>query len=406
MPSSAPTISCKRPSPEPREWGGVAAASTSVRAPLSAEVGAGGWCRSRASWLTLALAVAACHTDTSGLERRQAEPPGTDAGIGGSSGTTGSTSPPPLAGALDSGASGPASPGSIAIVNGVVDGGRLFACARDAATRQSLAAGQPTPADGLAFGGVYHLPLDWDLASRAVELELFVSIAALDAGATCDDLHRVAQLASNPPDAGPGTPEAGAPEPGPADSTSGPRGPRSVGSLTLAAGSLFTGKHYALAATGCAAPEALSAPESCGPPDPLLGSRASLLLVEFGAERIVGGSYFGLQFLNASRVLGSADLALQPEGAASGSVSLARGVGFGALRPRAVATVEQPLAVELSGDGTGTLAYSQSWTQTLEASSLGEIEPGRNYLLASIGPTQGPDGASAAFPLLVLVSAQ
>jgi hypothetical protein len=329
----------------------------------------------------------------------------TDAGLGGSSGTTDPMSTPPGAGDSDSGAAVPASRGSIAVVHGVVDGGRLFACARDAATQQALAAGRPAPADGLAFGGVYHLPLDWDLVSRAVEVELFVSVAALDAAATCDDLRRLGHLASTP-NAGQGTPEAGAPEAGPAEDTPGPRGPRSVGSLTLAAGALFAGKHYALAATGCAAPETLQDPESCGPPDPLLGSRSSLVLVEFGAERTLGGRYFGLQFLNASRVLGSADLALQPEGAPNGSVSLARGVGFGALRPRAVATVEQPLAVELRGGGSETVPYSQSWTQTLEASALAEIEPGRNYLLASIGPTQGPDGPSTQFPLLVLVSAQ
>jgi len=356
----------------------------------------------RASWLTLALLVGACRTDTRGLERRDTEPATEDAGVVGSAGGTGQTSPPANAGDPDSGAGDPASLGTIAVVHGVVDGGRLFACARDAATQQALAAGQPAPADGLPFGGVYHLPLDWELGSQAVEVELFVSLAALDAAATCDDLRRLAQLASTPADAGLGAPEAG-----PTDSTSAdPRGPRSVGSLTLAAGALFPGKHYALAATGCAAPEALSAPELCGPPDPLLGSRASLVLVEFGAERTPGGRYFGLQFLNASRALGSADLALQPEGAPNGSVSLARGVGFGALRPRAVATVERPLAVELRGDGSETLAYSQSWTQTLEASALGEIEPGQNYLLASVGPTQGPDGPSTQFPLLVLVSAQ
>jgi len=354
----------------------------------------------------LALLVGACRTDTRGLERRESEPTATDASDAGGAGLTDQGAPPASAGDLDSGAAGPASLGTIAVVHGVVDGGRLFACARDAATQQALAAGQPAPADGLAFGGVYHLPLDWDLASQAVELELFVSVAALDAAWTCDDLRRLAQLASIPADAGLGTPEAGTPQADPADSTSGPRGPRSVGSLTLAAGALFPGKHYALAATGCAAPEALSAPELCGPPDPLLGSRASLVLVEFGAERTAGGRYFGLQFLNASRALGSADLALQPEGFPNGSVSLASGVGFGALRPRAVASVERPLAVELRGDGAETIPYSQSWTQTLEASAVGEIEPGRNYLLASIGPTQGPDGQSTPFPLLVLVSAQ
>jgi len=177
--------------------------------------------------------------------------------------------------------------------------------------------------------------------------------------------------------------------------------------LTLARGSLFEGRHYLLVATGCASPESFAAPEVCGPPDPLFGARTELVLVEFGAQLTEGGRYFGLQFLNASRTLGPTDLSLQLEGSSDLSVPFVSGVSFGALRPPAVATVLEPLALELHGRGTANgVAYTQSWADTLERSAPPEFAPGKNYVLASIGPTARGDGSGFSPPRLVLVPAE
>ena len=67
--------------------------------------------------------------------------------------------------------------------------------------------------------------------------------------------------------------------------------------------------------------------------------------------------------------------------------------------------MEQPLALELRGRGAGVVAYNQLWSDTLEASDL-QLEPGKNYLLASIGPTLGPDGLGSSAPRLVLIPAE
>jgi hypothetical protein len=169
---------------------------------------------------------------------------------------------------------------------------------------------------------------------------------------------------------------------------------------------LFSGKHYLLVATGCAAPESFLAPDACGAPDPLFGSRSELVLVEFGAQLSAGTGDFGLQFLNASRALGPADLSLQLEGASDLSVPFVSGVSFGVLRPRAAAVVEEPLALELRGRGTSAIALSQSWADTLQASGPPEFAPGKNYVLASIGPTPRPDGQGLSGPRLVLIPAE
>jgi hypothetical protein len=162
-----------------------------------------------------------------------------------------------------------------------------------------------------------------------------------------------------------------------------------------------------LVATGCAAPESLVAPEACGPPDPFFGTRTELVLVEFGAELTQGGRSFGLQFLNASRALGPADLSLQLAGPNDLSVPFVSGVSFGVLRPLAVATVQEPLALELHGRGTSSgLAHTQSWAETLETSAPPQFAPGKNYVLASIGPTPRDEGAGSSLPRLVLVPAE
>ena len=193
--------------------------------------------------------------------------------------------------------------------------------------------------------------------------------------------------------------DAGSPVSAPAD------GPHRVGSLALARGSLFPGKHYLLVATGCAAPESFMAPDACGAPDPF-GARSELVLVEFGAQLNAGTGDFGLQFLNASRALGPADLSLQTEGAGDLSVPFVSGVSFGVLRPRAAAVVEAPLALELRGRGTSAVALSQSWADTLQASGPPEFAPGKNYVLASVGPTPRADGQGLSGPRLVLIPAE
>jgi hypothetical protein len=290
----------------------------------------------------------------------------------------------------------PGEGGSLVVLDGLVDGGRLFVCLRDAASGGAVPGGpvidSPRPPEGLEFGGFQRFPFDWDVAALDVKVELFRAEPGSADAQSCEALRQAAAaFLPVPPDAGAVQPVE-------------PPGVRSAGSLMLARGSLFEGRHYALVATGCAAPEAVSMDQLCGAPEPLFGARSELVLVEFGAELTEGGSYFGLQFLNASRALGPADLSLQI-GIPEVSVPFASGVSFGVLRPRAVATVEQPFALELRGRGSNVVAYSQSWMDTLQASSL-QLRPGGNYLLASVGPLSPADGSGVSAPLLVLIPAE
>lgn len=344
--------------------------------------------------LTL-LALLGCQTDTTGLERR--DPASDEAAGSGGSATSPDPSPVPMGSA---GASGEAlttgDGGSFVVLDGLVDGARLFVCLRDTASGAELAAagasGGPMPPEGLEFGSFQRFPIDWDVAALDVEVELFRAELGSPDAQSCAALRQAASVL--PPE----SPDAGAGEP------SAPPAVRSAGSLTLARGSLFEGRHYALVATGCAVPEVVAVPQACGAPDPLFGARSELVLVEFGTELTEGGRYFGLQFLNASRSLGPADLSLQV-GAPEVSVPFASGVSFGVLRPRAVATVEQPFALELRGRGSNVVAYNQSWMATLLASSL-ELRPGGNYLLASIGPLPRVEATGSSVPLLVLIPAE
>jgi hypothetical protein len=346
----------------------------------------------------LVTLLSGCRTDTSGLELNAEEPEAQ----GGSAGAAMLPAEPgSRAGGPDyspAQVSSPPGAGSLVVLDGLVDGGRLFICLRDLGTDQALASGGPAPAGGLEFGQFQRFPLDWELAAADVEVELYRVAADVLAVQGCEALRQESSAAPLPDDA-----DAG-PDGGRAFGAL-LGGPRRAGSVTLARGSLFEGRHYALVATGCAAPEALPAPDACGPPDPLFGSRTELVLVEFGAESTEGGRYFGLQFLNASRTLGLADVSLQLEGPSDPSVPFVSGVSFGVLRPRVVATVEQPLALELRGRGAPAVAYSQLWKDTLAASSL-ELVPGTNYLLASIGPSPQPDGQGFSALRLVLISAQ
>lgn len=353
----------------------------------------------RPAGVVLLAVMLACRTDTAGLERRDAPEVST--------GAAGSASSPEPSAMMTGNAGGASEPsvagegGSLVVLDGLVDGAALFVCLRDVASGTALAngggAGQlpgdsPTPAEGLQFGGFQRFPLDWDVAAVDVEVQLFRAQVDAPEAASCEALRQAAQLLP-----------AGAADAGAGGATQAP-GVSSAGSLTLARGSLFAGHHYLLAATGCAAPDALAVPQLCGDPDPLFGVRSELVLVEFGLELPEGTGSFGLQFLNASRSLGPADLLLQV-GLPEVSVPFVSGVGFGVLRPRAVATVEQPFALELRGRGSNVVAYSQSWTDTLQAGSL-ELEPGKNYLLASIGPLPRADGTGASAPRLVLIPAE
>ena len=52
-----------------------------------------------------------------------------------------------------------------------------------------------------------------------------------------------------------------------------------------------------------------------------------------------------------------------------------------------------------------TFGDEQLWTDTLQANSV-ELEPGRSYVLASIGPLPRADGSGPSAPRLVLVPAE
>ncbi|HEU4579074.1 MAG TPA: hypothetical protein VFS67_12510 [Polyangiaceae bacterium] len=333
-----------------------------------------------------------CHTDTTGLEKR----PSASGGSGGAAAT--STEPDPGAGGAEAPLPlpEPMGSGSLAVLHGLVDGGRLFVCLSDLGAGQALGEDGFESGAGLEFGQFQRRLLDWDVASTDVEVELFAASGPVE-GQSCELARQAADTAAAL--AGSDV-DGGSPGSAPTD------GPRRLGSLTLAHGSLFAGKHYLLVATGCAAPESFAAPDACGAPDPVFGRRSELVLVEFGAQPGAGSGDFGLQFLNASRALGPADLSLQLEGASDLSVPFVSGVSFGVLRPRAAAVVEAPLALELRGRGTSAVALSQSWADTLRASTPPEFAPGKNYVLASIGPTPRPDGQGLSGPRLVLIPAE
>jgi hypothetical protein len=340
-----------------------------------------------------AALLLACHTDTTGLEKRLPS-------SGGSGGAAAAMNEPapgaggavaPLPAPVETGG------GSLAVLHGLVDGGRLFVCLRDLGTNQALGSDDFQSGTGLQFGEFQQRALDWDVATTDVEVALFADPSPPE-GQTCELARQAADAEATlgRADAGVDGGSAGSPL---------PEGPRRVGSLTLARGSLFSGKHYLLVATGCSAPESFVTPDACGAPDPF-GARSELVLVEFGAQLSAGSGDFGLQFLNASRALGPADLSLQLEGASDLSVPFVSGVSFGVLRPRAAAVVDEPLALELRSRGTSAVALSQSWADTLQSSGPPEFTPGKNYVLASVGPTPRSDGQGLSGPRLVLIPAE
>ncbi|HTV18006.1 MAG TPA: hypothetical protein VMG12_05030 [Polyangiaceae bacterium] len=352
------------------------------------------------------LGILACSTDTAGLARRA--PSGGAAGTDADAAPGGSGGSDSSAGAA-AGGSGTTSPpddpagGSIEVVHGLVDGGSLFACVRDAASAEPLGDDAPEPSEGIAYGRGWSLPIGWDVAARDVEVELFVAVPAAVAGLSCSALRDRAELADPlplpVPDAGPL--DAGpAPEPPfPVEPTQ----PRRAGSVRLAPGVVRAGGHYALVAAGCTQPGGGAANDVCGPADDLFGARQELVLAEIANELGARDDSFGLQFLNASRALSRGDLALQWESQRE-PLGVSSEVGFGAVRPRDAAQIDdEPIGLELHVRGESLSSFTQLWSDAVQASSAGVFARGGNYLAVYIGPLPGAVIAGVSPPRFVLV---
>jgi hypothetical protein len=344
----------------------------------------------------LALALA-CTTDTSGLARQPSS--AGSGGAGGSFSMSGGTGGQVEANG-GGGSGGGAAPstggmGSIHFVHGLLDGGDMFVCLRDAGGA-SLDGDAALPEAGVAYGGSVRVPVSWD-ASRDVEALLFV-VAGGAAGRSCSELIESSQVQLRVVDAGSSAADAGlAPPVFPLD----PVVPRSAGSVRFPPGLLRAGAHYALVAAGCTGQGGNEA--VCGAPDPIFGSALALALAEIGPE-IVGaeGGNFGLQFLNASRALLRADVVLQGQTEREAR-RLAENVGFGAIRPRDSAPADEPVGVELHVEGSSSSSYTEVWANMLEAAGGTPIAPGETYLLVYIGPVPGSSAGEVAPPRFVLV---
>ena len=364
------------------------------------------WARRGAAALALVMicGAAACSTDTSGLARR--EPEGVAAGAGGGTEPTDSGSGGSPAGGGAGGTSGPAldpASGAIEIVHGMVDGGSLFACSRDAASGAPIGGDTPEPSDGVPYGRAWSLPTTWDLATQDVEIELFVALPAAVAGQSCGALRERAGASDPLP---PPTPDAGPLDAGPAPAPPfpiEPEEPRRAGALRLAPGVVRGGARYALVASGCTHPDGGPGDEVCGPVDALFGTRQGLVLAEIASELPGDDTGFGLQFLNASRALSRADLVLQWESLRQ-SLRVASDVGFGAVRPRDAAVIDdEPIGLELHVRGESIASFTQAWTDTVQSSSAGAFAAGGNYLAVYVGPLPGAAIAGVGTPRFVLV---
>lgn len=418
IPALAPVRSSSRPRLEPgrRAW-----ATGSRRGTPSPRV----WVR-LGTWFA-AMVVVGCHTDTRGLERH--EPASAGQGSGGGAGA--SSAAGAGGGAGDESGAGdalatPSGPVTLSVVHGLSDGGRLFTCLRNTSTGQELPAGGAELQAGLEFGKNAPLSVDWDVAVESAAVELFAArdgaLSALGLGSQpgCADLRRLAgsaRAATSPPspvvalDAG--TRDSGVLD---SDASSNPVEPPPNGLVQLepvavAAGSLHAGGHYALVATGCAATVSEVANEAgCGALDVLTGVRASELLVEFATGTLDDPAYIGLQFLNASRALGRADMLLQGQDPNQPPRALANQVPFGALRPARVTAVEVPLALQLQAGGGAGSTFLESWRDALAASGLDGAPLNHDYLLLFVGPNPSLDpttllAAGLAPPGLVLLPA-
>lgn len=355
--------------------------------------------------LAIALLIAgaaACSTDTSGLVRRDpgagaagvgGSPEASDSGAGGSAGSGGA-----------GGSAAPLDPagGAIEIVHGIVDGGRLFACLRDA-TGAPLGDDTPQPSDGVAYGRGWSLPTSWDVSTRDVEIELFVALPEAVDGQGCSALRASASVSDPLPAP---TPDAGLLDAGPAPESPfpiEPEVPRRAGALRLAPGVVREGARYALVATGCTHPDGSPGDDVCGPADSLFGTRQALVLAQLSSELPADDATFGLQFLNASRALSRADLVLQWESLRE-PLRVAGDAGFGAVRPRDAAPIDaEPIGLELHVRGESLASVTQAWSDTVQASSSGDFAVGGNYLAVYVGPLPGAAVAGVGSPRFVLV---
>jgi hypothetical protein len=84
-------------------------------------------------------------------------------------------------------------------------------------------------------------------------------------------------------------------------------------------------------------------------------------------------------------------------------VRLASAVPFGGLRPGAVTSVLEPIAVELHVAGSERADYVQTWADTLAQSSAMAIEPARRYALVYVGPLSAAIAAGFSAPRFVLI---
>jgi hypothetical protein len=349
--------------------------------------------------LALGLSALGCSTDTSGLARRDP-----DAARGGAS-----NGPDPVAGSGGGGsadaaggeggapaAAGSSGIGSIAVVHGLVDGGSLYACLREAGSELPIDTGAADLSVGVSYGQSLSVPLAWDVASVDVEVELFIAASA--SAPSCSELRASATDSSL---ALPSARDAGALDAGaaPLPFPAALELPRRAGSLRLAPGVLRAGAHYALVAAGCAGPGGGSSEELCGPLDPLFGAQQALVLAEI-SDDLTGEVGLRLQFLNASRAVSRADLVLQGNTDVD-SVRLTGDVQFGAVRPENSVLVAEPLGLELHVEAATQSSFTQPWSDTLPSP---DVVPG-NYLLVYVGPEPGislPEGVSAPRFVLVL----
>ena len=175
--------------------------------------------------------------------------------------------------------------------------------------------------------------------------------------------------------------DAGAEAPFPLEPTL----PRSAGSARFAPGVLRPGGRYALIATGCTSPGAVGHEDACGAPDALFGEFQALVVAELAAGTAPGSERLGLQFVNASRAVARADLALQSEGQQA-SAPLGNDVQFGSVRPLQPAVVAAPIGVELHVQRERLSSYTQAWADTVEGVGGAAAALGHSHLLAYVGP--------------------
>jgi len=350
-----------------------------------------------ASLVGAALALA-CSTDTSGLARQ----PSPGGGPGGASG--GFAPPDETAGAgggggagtggSGGGSAGRGGAGALHVVHGLVDGGDLFVCLREAGGA-ALGGDAPQPEAGVEYGRSYTIPVDWEPALD-VEALLYVVAGGL-AGRSCSELGELSQVpAPTLPDAG----TADAAPSAPAFPLE-PLEPRAAGAVRFPPGLLRAGTSYALVAAGCTG--AGASEDVCGPPDLIFGSSQALALAEIDDQIVgAGGGSLGLQFLNASRAVARASVVLQGQ-VEQDSRRLAEDVRFGAIRPRDAAPAEEPLGVELHIEGASASDYTEAWADMIEAAGGAPVTPGSNYLLVYVGAEPRSSLGGLAPPRFVLV---